>query len=145
MLPFFIHPNEILMKCSALNSDWSVNSYYRPRGKVMFSEVSFSHFVHRGSPSSSLRTESSLKTETLLQTETSLKTEAPLKTETPSRQRSPPDRDATLDRHPLEVTSRGSHCSGRNASYWNAFLLQYNGSKTIYIPVRTECSFCGGV
>ena len=76
--------------------------YYRSQGKVMSLEACVSHSVHRGEG----WTETPLWTETPFSGQRHLSlTETLPWTETPS------------------LTSTGSHCSGRYASYWNAFLF----------------------
>ena len=46
----------------------------------------------------------------------------PFWSEIPS-DREPPWKETPLARDPLVLTSSGSHCSSRYASYWNAFLF----------------------
>ena len=61
----------------------------------------------------------------------------------PPGQRPPPDRGPPLDRNPSPerdppgLTSSGGHCSGRYASYWNAFLF-YDLSH--YVRVVMNCN-----
>ena len=75
--------------------------YYRPQrssGKVMFSQASVSHSVHRGQGG-------------VCQTPPG---QTPLpQADTPPGQTPPPTSD--------------SHCRGRYASYWNAFLFYFSG------------------
>ena len=110
---------------------------FRPRGKVMFSEVSVSNSVHRRSLSPPLDRDSTpppCQTEIPLWTETPLRTETPaLDRDPPSRQRlpsgqrpllwteiPPPDRDPLWTETALELTSSGNQCSGRYT-----FLLEF--------------------
>ena len=56
----------------------------------------------------------------------------PLQTQTPLWTATLPDSD------PPELTSSGSHCSGRNASHWNALLL-YNCNCLYYLHSQPTC------
>ena len=90
----------------------SILIYYRPQrscGKVIFSQASVSHSVHRGEGRSGRYPRAH-----------------PLGTHTQA-QTPPPLGRHPLGRHPPVRTTPpppGGHCSGQYASYWNAFLLQ---------------------
>ena len=84
-------------------------NFYRPQGKVMFSQGSVCPQELVSSPDRDphLWTEGQ---------------RPPLWSEIPS-DREPPWTETPLARDPLVLTSNGSHCSSRYASYWNAFLF----------------------
>ena len=113
---------------------------FRPRGKVMFSEVSVSHSVHR-------RSLSPLWTETLHLPPA--KQRSPSGQRLPSGQRPllwteipPPDRDPLWTETALELISGGNQCSGRYTSYWNSFLFFYKYCNNALIYLMSQQYEC---
>ena len=91
-----------------------VQIYYRPQGKVMFSEACII-----------LSTDGAL----LRERDPRLDRDPPGQQQPPCKRPQWAERplEGTWDQtgsdimHPLFLTSSGSHCSGQYASYWNAF------------------------
>ena len=100
---------------------------YRLQGKVMFSEVSVSHSVHKGGADPSWRHNSQIQTL---------------------------DADPAPWRQILlRVTSSCDHCTSRYACYWNAFLFKRNFrhrrldfcSRTVTLLIRTTTFYKGWI
>ena len=112
-----------LLSCMYLNVDvggvhLSHCYFYRPRGKVIFSEAVIClwrdwDLLPERPPSPPDRDPPSRQRPPILQTETP----------------SPPDWDPPPDRDLLGLTSSGGHYSSRYASYWNAFLYKFISSQ----------------